>query len=151
MLQVKFATVDRTTLSQLGVNLFSVNNALIGATTTQQFPFPRNGQLQFSQGPDGQPILGNQQVTVTDLLNLFAFRPDINIGATLRLLQRNNLLEILAEPNLITVSGREASFLAGGEFPFPVISTSGGGVQTTPVVTIQFREFGIRLYFTPTV
>ncbi len=151
MLQVKFATVDRTTLNQLGVNLFSVNNKLVGTTTTQQFQFPRIGQLQLSRGPDGQPELGNQQVTVTDLLNLFAFRPDINIGATLRLLERNNLLEILAEPNLITVSGREANFLAGGEFPFPVISSTGSGAQAAPVVTIQFRPFGVRLVFTPTV
>jgi pilus assembly protein CpaC len=151
MLQVKFATVDRTALSQLGVNLFSVNNKLVGTVTTQQFQFPRIGQLQFSQGPDGQPVLGNQQVSASDLLNLFAFRPDINIGATLRLLQNQNLLEILAEPNLVTVSGREASFLAGGEFPFPVITTTGSGAQSTPVVTIQFRPFGVRLFFTPTV
>ncbi|PYS21995.1 MAG: type II and III secretion system protein [Acidobacteria bacterium] len=151
MLQVKFATMDRTTLSQLGANLFSVNNKLLGVSTTQQFQFPRPGQLQFSQGPDGQPVLGNQSVSITDLLNLFAFRPDLNIGATVRLLQRNNLLEILAEPNLITVSGREASFLAGGEFPFPVISSTGTGAQAAPVVTIQFRPFGVRLYFTPTV
>jgi pilus assembly protein CpaC len=51
----------------------------------------------------------------------------------------------------VTVSGREASFLAGGEFPFPVISTTGSGAQATPVVTIQFRPFGVRLFFTPTV
>jgi pilus assembly protein CpaC len=151
MLQVKFATVDRTTLSQLGANFFSVNSALLGTSSTQQFPFPRIGQLQFSQGPDGQQVLGNQQVTVTDLLNLFVFRPDINVGATLRLLQNNNLLQILAEPNLVTVSGREASFLAGGEFPFPVVTTTGSGAQTAPVVSVQFREFGVRLFFTPTV
>src|SRR6185295_14825953 len=138
-------------LTQLGVNLFSVNNRLVGAATTQQFPFPRIGQLPFSQGDDGQSVLGNLQVSASDLLNLFAFRPDINVGATLRLLQSQNLLEILAEPNLVTVSGREASFLAGGEFPYPVISTTGSGAQSTPVVTIQFRPFGVRLYFTPTV
>ncbi len=151
MLQVKFATIDRTNLGQLGANLFSVNNKLLGSTTTQQFSFPRIGQLQFSQGQNGQPVLGNEQVSVQDLLNLFAFRPDLNFGATLRLLQNKNLLEILAEPNLITVSGHEASFLAGGEFPFPVITTTGSGAQSAPVVTIQFREFGVRLYFTPTV
>jgi pilus assembly protein CpaC len=151
MLQVKFATVDRTTLAQLGVNFFSVNNKLVGSATTQQFQFPRIGQLQFSQGANGQPQLGNQTVSVTDLLNLFAFRPDLNFGATLRLLQDQNLLEVLAEPNLMTVSGKEASFLAGGEFPFPVITTTGSGAQAAPVVTIQFRPFGVRLLFTPTV
>jgi pilus assembly protein CpaC len=151
MLQVKFASVDRTSLSQFGLNLFSTNGKLVGSATTQQFPFPRIGQLQLSNGPDGQPQLGNQTVSVTDLLNLFAFRPDINVGATLRLLQSRNLLEILAEPNLVTVSGHEASFLAGGEFPFPVISSTGSGAQAAPVVTIQFRQFGVRLVFTPTV
>lgn len=151
MLQVKFATVDRTTLSQFGVNLFSVNQKLLGTSTTQQFQFPRIGQLQFSPGPDGQPVLGNQSVSVSDLLNLFAFRPDLNIGAIVRLLQSKNVLEILAEPNLITLSGHEASFLAGGKFPFPVISSTGSGAQAAPVATIQFRDFGVRLTFTPTV
>ena len=150
MLQVKFASVDRTSLQNLGVNLFSVNPKLIGTATTQQFNFPRLGQLPFSQGPNG-PQLGNQTVTVSDLLNIFAFRPDLNFGATLALLQSQNLLQILAEPNLITVSGHEASFLAGGEFPFPVITNTGTGGTAAPVVTIQFRPFGVRLNFTPTV
>src|SRR2546426_648430 len=70
MLQVKFATMDRTTLSQLGANLFSVNNRLVGSLTTQQFQFPRLGQLQLPQGANGQPQLGNEQVTINDLLNL---------------------------------------------------------------------------------
>jgi len=151
MLQVKFASIDRTSLSQFGLNLFSTSNKLVGSATTQQFPFPRIGQLQLSNGPDGNPQLGNQTVSVTDLLNLFAFRPDINVGATLRLLQQQNLLEILAEPNLVTVSGHDASFIAGGEFPFPVISSTGSGAQAAPVVTIQFRQFGVRLNFTPVV
>ena len=150
MLQVKFASVDRTTLGRIGANFFSLNPKLVGTATTQQFNFPRIGQLQFSQGPNG-PQLGNQAVTVSDLLNLFAFRPDLNFGATLAALQNQNLLQILAEPNLITVSGHEASFLAGGEFPFPVITNTGTGGQAAPVVTVQFRKFGVQLNFTPTV
>ena len=54
----------------------------------------------------------------------------------------------MAEPNLLTASGKEASFLAGGEFPFPVIQSAAGGL---PTVTIQFKEFGVRLNFTPTM
>jgi pilus assembly protein CpaC len=150
MLQVKFASVDRTSLANLGVNIFSLNPKLNGSTTTQQFPFPSLGQLPFSQGPNG-PVLGNQTVTVSNLLNIFAFRPDLDIGATIALLQSQNLLQILAEPNLMTLSGHEASFLAGGEFPYPVITNTGTGAQPTPVVTIQFRPFGVRLNFTPTV
>lgn len=151
MLQVKFATVDRTALSQLGMNLFSTNPKLLGTLTTQEFQFPRIGQLQVQQNPGGTTSLGSTPVSISDLLNLFAFRPDLNLGATIKLLQANNLLEILAEPNLITVSGKEASFLAGGEFPFPVITTSGAGGTAAPVVTIQFRKFGVQLNFTPTV
>jgi pilus assembly protein CpaC len=151
MLQVKFATVDRAALSELGVNLFSTNSKLLGTATTQQFNFPRLGQLQLQPGADGQPELGSLGVSVSDLLNIFAFRPDLNFGATLRLMQNKNMLEILAEPNLMTVSGKPASFLAGGEFPFPVITSTGSGGQSSPVVTIQFREFGVRLNFTPTV
>ncbi len=151
MLQVKFATIDRGALTQLGVNLFSTNSKLVGSLTTQQFQFPRIGQLQLQPGPEGQPVLGSQQVSISDLLNLFAFRPDLNFGATLKLLKDKNVLEILAEPNLITVSGKEASFLAGGQFPFPVITSTGSGASSAPVVTIQFRPFGVRLAFTPTV
>jgi pilus assembly protein CpaC len=81
-------------------------------------------------------------------LNLFVTRTDINFGAVIKALQQKNLLQILAEPNLIAVNGKEASFLAGGEFPFPVAQPSGQGLST---VTIQFREFGVRLKFTPLI
>jgi len=63
-------------------------------------------------------------------------------------LKTQNLLEILAEPNLVAVNGKEASFLAGGEFPFPVAQQNASGIAT---VTIQFREFGVRLKFTPVI
>ena len=83
------------------------------------------------------------------MLNIFIFRPDINLAATIKALQENNVLEILAEPNLMTASGKDASFLAGGEFPYPVLQgTSGGGFAG---ITIQFKEFGVRLNFTPTL
>ena len=87
----------------------------------------------------------------SDLLNLFAFRPDLNFGATIKALQEKNLLQILAEPNLITLEGKDASFLAGGQFPFPTITTTPTGGATAPVVTVQFKPFGVKLDFTPTV
>ena len=87
----------------------------------------------------------------SDLLNLFAFRPDLNIGATIKALQERNLLQILAEPNLIAVEGTEATFLAGGSFPFPTITTTPTGGATAPVITVQFKPFGVKLDFTPTV
>ena len=83
------------------------------------------------------------------MLNVFIFRPDINLAATIKALQANDVLQILAEPNLLTASGKEASFLAGGEFPYPVLQAAAGG--GTSGITIQFKEFGVRLNFTPTL
>jgi pilus assembly protein CpaC len=87
-------------------------------------------------------------VSVADALNLFFLRPDLNLGATIQALEVKGLLQILAEPNVLAENGKQASFLAGGEFPFPSVSSGTGG---TPTVSIQFREFGVRLTFTPTI
>jgi pilus assembly protein CpaC len=143
MLQVRFASIDRTALTQVGFNLFSLNPKMQGLTSTQQFTAPK-----FSQTQAANP---NNTANFSDLLNLFFYRPDLNIGATIKALQDNNLLQILAEPNLITVEGKEASFLAGGSFPFPVLTTTSTGGSTAPVITVQFKPFGVQLDFTPTI
>jgi pilus assembly protein CpaC len=85
--------------------------------------------------------------TLADILNIFVFRPDLNLGLTIKALEQRNVLQILAEPNLLALNGREASFIAGGEFPFPVVQSSTGG----NAVTIVFKEFGVRLKFTPNI
>src|ERR1041385_6707075 len=77
----------------------------------------------------------------------FFTRTDVNIGAVIKALQQKNLLQILAEPNLIAVNGKEASFLAGGEFPFPLVQPG----QGFTAVTISFKEFGVQLKFTPVI
>lgn len=146
LLQVKFASIDRVALSELGFNLFSVNQKGVGTTSTQQFQNPRFSQLQFQNGEFTTP-----SVNFADLLNLFVFRPDLNIGATIKAMQARNLLQLLAEPNLITLEGKEASFLAGGSFPFPVLTSTSTGGATAPVVTVQFKSFGVQLNFTPTI
>ncbi len=141
LLEVKFAEVDRSALTQLGLNVFTTGGNNIGRVTTGQFG-------ATTVGPLSDPNTGTNTTTVGDLLNLFFFRPDIHLGTVIKALQTKNLLQILAEPNLIAVNGKEASFLAGGEFPFPVAQPSGVGLST---VTIQFREFGVRLKFTPVI
>lgn len=146
LLQVRFASVDRTALQELGFNYFSRNDKLLGGLTTQQFQTPRFSELQFENQQ-----FSNTTINFADLLNLFVFRPDLNIGATIRALQSRNLLQMLAEPNLITLEGREASFLAGGSFPFPTLTTTSTGGAVAPVVTVQFKPFGVQLNFTPTV
>jgi pilus assembly protein CpaC len=133
LLEVKFAEVERSALAQFGVNILSLPNAkTIGTISTQQFGPPTLGQVGGAGGgssssssgttPGSQPVAFN----LSSLLNLFIFRPDLNLGATIQALQGKNILQILAEPNVLTASGKEASFLAGGEFPFPVIQSSGG-------------------------
>ena len=146
LLQVKFAAIDRVALSQIGFNLFSLNDKFQGATSTQQFTPPRFNQIQNTNGTSA-----SNTVNFSDLLNLFAFRPDLNIGATIKALQERNLLQILAEPNLIVLEGKEASFIAGGQFPYPTITTTPTGGATAPVITVQFKPFGVKLEFSPTV
>jgi pilus assembly protein CpaC len=141
LLEVKFAEVDRTKLQQFGINIFSTGAVnTIGTVGTQQFS-PPTLQTSGSSG-SGTPATGT--INVADPLNIFAFRPDINLGVTIRDLEGKSVLQILAEPNLLAISGQKASFLAGGEFPVPIVQ----GGQSVGVVTIQFRPFGVRLEFT---
>jgi pilus assembly protein CpaC len=150
LLEVKFAEVDRSRLDQFGFNLISTGTLNTpGAISTQQFGAPTGGGGGGGQGSItgsiGAKLEGtSSSFSVTDILNVFLFRPDINLGATIKALQQNNVLQILAEPNLMALSGKPARFLAGGEFPFPVVQ---GGTNFT-AVTIQFRPFGVRLEFT---
>jgi pilus assembly protein CpaC len=147
LLQVRFAEVNRALISQFGINILGLPGGKnIGTISTQQFAPP---QLTTQNGVSSTPSTGSA-LGISDLLNIFIFRPDINLAATIKALQEQNVLEILAEPNLMTESGKDASFLAGGEFPFPILQSSGGGGGFAGI-TIQFKEFGVRLNFTPTL
>ena len=143
LLRVRFADIDRAAALNLGANWISTGAGnTIGSISTGQFGPPRLPPTGNTPGNLGQFI-------VSDLLNVFLFRPDLNIGATLQLLQQNKLVEILAEPNVLAANGKEANFLAGGEFPYPVVSGAGGVAGLA--VSIMFKEFGVRLNFLPTV
>jgi len=145
LLEVKFAEVDRSATTQLGVNFFSTGAGnTIGTATTGQFGGFGSEAISDVTGVTG-PFQSNQ--TVSNVLNLFLFRPDIHLGAVLEALQSKNLLQILAEPNLIAVNGKKASFLAGGQFPFPIVQPGAGFTA----VTISFKEFGVKLEFTPVI
>ena len=148
LLEVKFAEVDRSALTQMGVNLLSTGSGnTIGTTTTGQFGGATVSPLTNTVNANGVGTTTNT-TTVSNLLNLFFFNPQVHLGAVIEALKTQNLLQILAEPNLVAVNGKEASFLAGGEFPFPVAQQNASGIAT---VTIQFREFGVRLKFTPVI
>jgi pilus assembly protein CpaC len=153
LLEVKFAEVDRSALTQYGVNIFAPGlGNTIAVSQTGQFGavnVTRNGTATSTTGNTSTttPVVTPPTVNVTDFLNLFITRTDLNLGVVIKALQAKNLLQILAEPNLIAVNGKEASFLAGGEFPFPIVQPS----QGFTAVTIQFKEFGVKLKFTPVI
>jgi pilus assembly protein CpaC len=135
MLKVRFAEVSRSAMQELGVSFFAngYKSEWFGRTAPPGVPAPTfdEGKLIFS-----------------DFLNLFVFNSKEGLGAVVRALETKGLFQSLAEPNLIATNGKEASFLAGGEYPYPVVQPGGSGAAS---VTIMFKEFGVRLNFTPTV
>jgi len=141
LLKVRFASIDRTKERQLGINVFSTGiGNTIGAETTGQFSAPN-----ITPGLAGTPTT----LAISNQLNLFAFYPGLNIGATIEAMEQRGLAETLAEPNILAQNGKQASFLAGGEYPFPMVQ--GAGVGGSGAVTIAFKEYGIRLNFIPTI
>jgi pilus assembly protein CpaC len=138
-LKVQMIEIDRSKLDQFGINFLSNGKNLSGVTTGQ---FPTTST--YTPPTAGTPATLN----VTDALNLFFYNFDLTSGVTIRDLQNKQILQILAEPTITTLSGQKASFLSGGEFPFPVIQGSSGGLTS---ITIQFRPFGVKLEFTPIV
>jgi pilus assembly protein CpaC len=150
LLKVHFLSVDRSIEKQLGINLFDLGlgNAYGGISTGQFSPPSISAGAGSSSSSGGVGNSGGAAVISNDL-NLLAYFPGLKSGATLQALETKGLLETLAEPNLLAKNGHEASFLAGGEFPYPVVQGSSGGVGGS--VTIQFKEYGIRLNFIPTV
>lgn len=144
LLRVKFAELDRTASQSYGVNFISTGAAnTVGGVTTGQ----ASASITSLQGKDRTGLVAPVTATISNALNIFAFRPDLNLGAFIQALQANNILQILAEPNLVTTNDKDAQFLVGGEFPVPTLQ----GGANSGAVTVQFREFGIRLTFHPFV
>jgi pilus assembly protein CpaC len=152
LLKVRFAEVNRSALTQFGMTYFTsptgVKNTL-GRLTTQQYPsigFKDQAWSKFSDN-FGAPVAGAEgKFEYSDFLNLFLFSAKYDLGMMIKALQSRGLFQSLAEPNLVAESGKEASFLAGGEFPVPIVQ--GGGANG---ISISYKEYGIRLNFTPTV
>jgi pilus assembly protein CpaC len=148
LIKVRFASVDRNKALQLGVNLFDLGlgNA-VGGVTTSQFSQPTISNSGSSTGSESVSGTGGS-AAFTQQGTIFAFFPGLNAGADIHALEAKGVVEVLAEPNVIAADGKEASFLAGGEFPYPVVSGTSGG---TAAVSIEFKEYGIRLNFIPTI
>ena len=150
MLKVRFAEVSRNALQELGVNLFTGATGYkdwIARTTTQQFTAPDFTDLTRTADLNDNLTGASGKFTLSDFLNIFVFSNKYNMGSVIRALEQKGLFQSLAEPNLIAINGKEASFLAGGEYPYPVAQAG----QGSTTITIQFKEFGVRLAFTPTV
>jgi pilus assembly protein CpaC len=146
-LQVRILEVDRSKILQLGVNLFSPggNSSYLASATTAQFP----STTTLTQSGSGGN-LGGVSVTTSNPLNFFLYSTKLNLGAAIQDLQNKQVLQILAEPTITTISGVKANFLSGGQFPFPVVQP-GSGAGGAPIVTIQFRDYGVKVEFTPVV
>jgi hypothetical protein len=160
LLKVRFAEVSRSALTEFGMSYFTsptgVQNT-VGRLTTQQFDAPTFDELKWGKAANSDGNVGtgfgthvksaSGELKLGDILNLFLLSEKYDLGTAIRAMQGRGLFQSLAEPNLVAESGKEASFLAGGEFPIPVVQ----GSQNGSAVTIQFKEFGVRLNFTPTV
>jgi pilus assembly protein CpaC len=148
LLKVRFASVDRNKAKDLGINLFSLGfGNVIGGITTGQFSPPSisggsgSGSGSSVSTPGGQASFSNEQ-------NIFAFLPGLGVGATIKALETKGVVEVLAQPNVLAANGKQASFLAGGEYPYPVVQGTSSG---SGAVTITFKEYGVRLNFIPTI
>jgi pilus assembly protein CpaC len=176
MLHVKIAELNRTALRQIGVSwLDTRNRALIGSNIAgagtvsagagllggTTIPLGQTGSFvpaTFTQGqiptpgfiqPVASTFASTASVLTSGTSNLFGIFNAGQFNIFINALRQNQLAKILAEPNLMTLDGQPARFIAGGSFPFPVPQgTSAGGVSA---ITIQFRDFGAILQFLPTI
>ena len=132
LLRVRLAEVTRSAVQNVGSRFLRADpDNLRGANEVGMGVAGFSGSFPES-GPD---------VTLSDAVNFFFFHEPSNVAAFIRALRDEGAFRSLAEPNLLAFPGEEASFLAGGEFPFPVVQGEGGGV------TVDYREFGVRLNF----
>lgn len=138
LLKVRFCNVDRAFSRDLGANFFGVAGGIPVTATVGSYSPTRATNVTGDTATFG----------LVDALNLFLYDPHLNMGTTIKALQNRNVLEVLAEPNVLAMNGHEASFVSGGEFPFPTLQGGGGGVGQ---ITISFREFGVRIKFMPTL
>ena len=136
VLKVRFASLDRSASIAAGLNLFSdaFNQQTSIGTGAALYPTSTSG--------------GGPQFSVPQAVNILLLRNNLNLVAEIQAMQTKNILQLLAEPNVLAISGEQASFLAGGEFPFPVVQPSSNG---SSAVSIQWREYGVRLNFLPVI
>ncbi len=134
LLRVRFAEVSRSAMTEFGMSLFTsptgINNT-IGRVTTQQFASPAFTDMAWTKANSdfGSEVTSAEgKLTFSDFLNVFLLNQKYDLGVLIKALQNRGLFQSLAEPNLVAESGKEASFLAGGEFPVPIAQGSGANI-----------------------
>ncbi len=143
MLQVQLAEVNRTGLREIGADILRANPGVGNIFATQMAGATIIGEAAAAAAG----VTGTYEGAMGSSTQAMGVFPSGDFSVFLRALRRNQLATILAEPNLVAMSGQEASFLAGGEFPVPVPQNSGGGTT----ITIEYKQFGIQLDFVPYV
>jgi pilus assembly protein CpaC len=148
LLKVKFISVDRSKVTQLGINIFNLGSGnMLGGISTGQFSPPI---LSGSSGSGAGALASNGfQAVFSNELNLLGFYPALGLGVDIQALATRTGGQVLAEPNVLATNGKQASFLAGGEFPFPVVQPGSNGSGAS--ISITFKEYGVRLNFIPTI
>lgn len=138
-LKLTVAEVDRSKLTQFGINIAKAFGSSIGTVTTGQYPSSITATGTGSS---------SATATASNALNFFFYNFQHGVGVTAQDLQTSNLLQILAEPTLTTMSGKTARFLSGGEFPIPIVQ---GGTGNSTAISIQFKPYGVKVEFLPVV
>lgn len=145
MLQVRFAEVSRSATNQLGFNFGTTDGKSVFGSNIGTGPLG----LGAGSGNAGAALVVPSPSPAVTLFGTGGIG-NTQFAYYIQALRQNNLLRVLAEPNLTAMSGQEASFLAGGSFPVPV--TQGGGAGGgAPAITVEYRSFGVKLTFTPVV
>ena len=166
MLEVRFLEVNRQAGRDLGVNLYAANangtnvgnTGLGGPPVAARTPIGGAAAPGVGSPPTGTlPLVGAAATLAsgaapfgTLLTSILRLNNGMTIDSLVTALETKGVLRRLAEPNLVTLSGEAARFLAGGEFPVPVASTA-GTAGLVPTVSIEFKKFGVELGFVPTV
>ena len=156
LIHVRVAEVTRSALKTLGINVvhgLSRDNVFFGASQAGTSSGGALNPTSFSLNGDAHsagPVMFSADTSASPLNTLILGFPRADLNFYLQALAEDQYLRVLAEPNLVALNGEEASFLAGGEFPIPVVQ-GGTGVGGSLSVTIEYKEFGVRLRFRPTV
>ena len=153
-LRVQIAEINRSKAVELGVdwlfNDIGSGNTWTGGSYGGKVSTPSIPLAIFDSGDDeGVGPTGGSTEGVDLALHYISGGTDIQ--AMIRALQADGVAKLLAEPNVVTASGHEASFLSGGEFPVPIAQSSGGGGAGGSAITIEYKEFGVRVDFLPTI